>query len=234
MTGEPPSPAQRPVRWHLVVPVKEASRAKTRLTPHPLERPDLARAVAHDTLDAVCRALPPGQVTVVTSDPHAALVAQRLGARLVADPGAGLNAAIRAGWSAGDGAGDGQPDVQGQGQPDVQSSGQGAAVGRPGWAVLLGDLPALRAADLEAALGLAAEHPRALVPDAEGTGTVLLTATDGPPDPRFGPGSAQRHAVDAVRLDLDLPGLRRDVDTAADLAAAVALGVGPHTGRALS
>lgn len=130
--------------------------------------------------------------------------------------------------------GQGQRGVQGEGQGDGQGSGQGAAVGRPGWAVLLGDLPALRAKDLVAALGRAAEHSRALVPDAEGTGTVLLTATDGPPEPRFGPGSAQRHAVDAVRLDLDLPSLRRDVDTAADLAAAVALGVGPHTARALS
>ena len=75
-----------------------------------------------------------------------------------------------------------------------------------------------RRGDLPPALcgAACAAHPAALVPDADGTGTVLLTSTTGQPDPQFGPGSAARHGEHAVRLELDLPGLRRDVDTAAD------------------
>lgn len=98
-----------------------------------------------------------------------------------------------------------------------------------GVAALVGDLPALTAAELGTALTAAAEHPRAFVADAEGTGTTLLTAT--PPaalDPRFGPGSAARHGALAVALDGG-PGLRQDVDTADDLRAALLLGVGPRT-----
>jgi 2-phospho-L-lactate guanylyltransferase len=68
------------------------------------------------------------------------------------------------------------------------------------------------------------------VPDLPGTGTVLLAAPAGVPlDPRFGVGSAAAHeASGARRLDGDWPTLRRDVDTADDLAAAYALG---WTGR---
>lgn len=206
MTGEPDP------RWLLVVPVKESHRAKTRLVPpHPLSRPRLARAVALDTLDEVCRALPPAQVVVVTSDGVVAAAAGALGASVVPDPGAGLDAAVRAGWGA----------TPGTGSPVT------------GWAVLLGDLPALRAEDLREALRACAVVPAAVVPDAEGTGTVLLTATGAPPTPRFGPGSAARHGEHARRLELDLPRLRRDVDTLDDLAQAVRLGVGPRTAAEL-
>jgi 2-phospho-L-lactate guanylyltransferase len=51
--------------------------------------------------------------------------------------------------------------------------------------------------------------------------------------PRFGAGSLAAHRDDgATVLDLDVPGLRRDVDTVADLAAAARIGCGPRT-RAL-
>lgn len=225
MTGEPWPPSRQPVRWHLVVPVKHADRAKTRLEPpHPLSRPALARAVAADTLHEVCRALPPGQVTVVTSDPAAQEVARRLGARVLPDPGAGLNAAVAAGWADGPVAATDRTGWAG---------GSGATRARPGWAALLGDLPALRGEDLREALARCSAEPAAVVPDAEGTGTVLLTSTVAPPAPRFGPGSAARHAEDATLLELDLPRLRQDVDTVADLALALALGVGPATSRIL-
>ena len=74
------------------------------------------------------------------------------------------------------------------------------------------------------------------VPDAEGTGTVLLTAlTADAMRPEFGADSAAAHqAAGAVRLDLDLPRLRRDVDTPADLQTAVELGVGPRTRSVLA
>ena len=70
------------------------------------------------------------------------------------------------------------------------------------------------------------------MPDAAGSGTTLYTA--GPAAqfcPRFGPGSRDRHrAGGAAELDLaDVPGLRRDVDTPADLRSAAGLRLGPRT-----
>jgi 2-phospho-L-lactate guanylyltransferase len=56
-----------------------------------------------------------------------------------------------------------------------------------------------------------------------------------PLEPRFGADSAAVHkAHGAVRLDGDWPGLRRDVDTEADLTAAAALGLGRHTAATLA
>ena len=57
----------------------------------------------------------------------------------------------------------------------------------------------------------------------------------GPLEPRFGPGSAAAHLAAGVRrLDGPWPRLRRDVDTAADLAAARRLGLGRHSAGALA
>ena len=137
-------------RWRLVVPVKQAQRAKTRLrAPAPLSRPELARAIALDTLEAVCRALAPGDVVTVTSDEVVAPAAAALGCRVVADPGTGLNAAITAGIRVALSPAGTAPDPNVPG-PDA-----------PGVAVLLGDLPALRPEDLVTALAQCADHPRA-------------------------------------------------------------------------
>src|SRR5581483_10679606 len=82
-------------------------------------------------------------------------------------------------------------------------------------------------------LRAAAETPLGYVADAQATGTTLLTARPGARmEPAFGPGSAARHA----RVASALPGgagLRRDVDTEADLGAALRLGLGPHTSAVL-
>lgn len=212
VTRDTTTPATRDgqVRWHVVIPVKGTDLAKSRLdAPAPLRRSDLARAVATDTVEAACEAVGPGLLTVVTSDAVVRDIALALGARVVADPGQGLNAAVAAGW-----------------QDVPEQPGR-----RIGWAALLGDLPALRPEDLRQALEACSAHPRAVVPDAEGTGSVLLTSTVAPPLPRFGPGSAARHGSEdgAVRLELDLPRLRRDVDTAEDLRVVVGLGAGRHT-----
>ena len=97
-------------------------------------------------------------------------------------------------------------------------------------AVLLGDIPTLRPEDLVNALSVCAAHPLALVPDASGRGTVLLTALS-PRDlhPQFGPDSARKHSRDCIRLDLDLPALRTDVDDDQSLRHAITIGVGRHT-----
>ncbi len=193
------------------MPVKEARIAKSRLQPPaPLSRPDLARAIALDTLEAVCRALPSSDVVTVTSDQEVGAAAAALGCVVLTDPGTGLNDAVRAGLRV--------------------AAAPGRAVG-----VLLGDLPALSEEELLAGLAACAVHERAVVPDAEGTGTVLLTAAPGVlPRPRFGQGSAARHAEQATLLAPDLPRLRQDVDDLAALTAAAQLGVGPHTARVLA
>ena len=52
-------------------------------------------------------------------------------------------------------------------------------------------------------------------------------------NPRFGPHSASAHARDCIRLDLDLPALRTDVDDDDALTLAIAIGVGRHTAAVL-
>ncbi|MGH3860323.1 MAG: 2-phospho-L-lactate guanylyltransferase, partial [Actinokineospora sp.] len=86
-------------------------------------------------------------------------------------------------------------------------------------------------ADLGAAISRAA-GARAFVADREGTGTTLLiAATATALAPRFGAGSALAHGRTALMVGAGLATLRCDVDTAADLAEARSLGVGPRTGR---
>lgn len=212
--------------WTVVVPVKHLDTAKSRLrgaldhVPH--DR--LALALAQDTVTAALACPEVGEVLVVTGDTVAGATLAALGARTVPDPpGSGLNQAFLAG---------------------------AARAGHARIAALTADLPALRPADLSAALTAATAPPngsagangsagpaarggvRRFVADAPGTGTVLLTTAAGTPlDPRFGPESASAHANSgALALTGRWPTLRRDVDTAADLLAAARLGLGRHTG----
>lgn len=198
--------------WRVIVPVKGQLTAKTRLHPRAgVARADLAHAIALDTLVAVMACLPADHLVVVTSDELTATFVRHHGAAAVADPGEGLNPAVRAG---------------------IEYAQE--LLGAGPTAVLLGDLPALRAQDLAVALGQCSRHPRAFVPDASGAGTVLLSALS-PQDlvPRFGPSSAHEHGRESVRLDLDLPALRSDVDDEAGLHRALAIGVGRHTAAVL-
>jgi 2-phospho-L-lactate guanylyltransferase len=101
---------------------------------------------------------------------------------------------------------------------------------------LSADLPALRPDELTAALA-ACGPGRSFVIDLPGTGTTMLAAGPGVwLDPRFGVGSALAHqASGAVPVTLTgIDSVRRDVDTAADLAQAVGLGVGPRTADLMS
>lgn len=199
--------------WRLIVPVKARATAKSRLDPPSgVSRPDLAHAFALDTLTAVCRCLPARQVTVVTSDRATASWVRQRGATVVPDPGAGLNPAVEAGIRR------------------VRAS-----LGDGPTAVLLGDLPTLTPHALAVALSACTEHPCAFVPDAAGTGTVLLAARSCTGlVPRFGPDSAAEHARTGVRLDLALPQLRTDVDDDAALRTALSLGLGSCTAAVLA
>jgi 2-phospho-L-lactate/phosphoenolpyruvate guanylyltransferase len=203
--------AEGPLTWSLVVPVKLLHRAKSRLAALAgADRPALALAVAADTVRAALGCPRVWQVIVVTDDELAARELGRLGARVVGDgPDAGLNPALEYGAA----------------QAVYRDPGSGIAA-------LSADLPALRPAELDRALRQAARWPQAIVPDSSGLGTTLYTTRPGVPfRPRFGPGSRRNHVAAGareIRRD-DLPGLRRDVDTAADLGEAAALGLGPAT-----
>lgn len=194
--------------WHAVLAVKSLADAKSRLADDPA-RPTLAHAMFADTAAAAVAA--GFAIVVVTPDDAVAASARALGARVVADPEAGLNAAYSAGL---------------------------ATLPVDANVVLLqADLPALRPAELAAACAAAAAVAGpALVADHHGTGTAALLLPAGRRiPPAFGTASAARHvAAGATALDGDWPGLVTDVDTAADLDAAAALGVGPATAAVIA
>ncbi|TWD75423.1 2-phospho-L-lactate guanylyltransferase [Kribbella amoyensis] len=201
--------------WILVIPVKRTAIAKSRLAAaYPQHRPELARAFAADTTAAALASPLVAAVLVVTDDPVVATDVTAAGAKVLPDvPAAGLNEALEHGAAA----------------AAAEYRGHGVVA-------LSADLPALRPAELTAALA-ACVADRSFVVDLPGTGTTLLAARPGVElDPRFGVGSALAHqASGAVPLGLTaIDSVRRDVDTAADLAHAVQLGVGPRTADVMS
>ncbi|CAN5205418.1 2-phospho-L-lactate guanylyltransferase [soil metagenome] len=187
------------MQWTIIIPVKGGASAKSRLLPADLA---LARAIALDTIAAAVGASLVSRVIVPTSDAEMVDAVTDLGAHpLLESAPRGIAAAIDLALA----------DVSGD------------------RAVLLGDLPALRPEDLDAALALAAAHPATFVADDEGTGTTLVTARGGVPFvSAFGEGSAQAHReLGLVELPVAAASrLRHDVDTAAQLAAAEQLGLG--------
>jgi 2-phospho-L-lactate guanylyltransferase len=200
-----------PLSWSLVIPVKVLALAKSRLTGLAgRSRAQLALAMAADTVAAAAACPAVDAVIVVTDDSAAAAKLSGLGALVLPDePGDGLNPALAFGAA--------------------YAEERWPARGRAGMAA---DLPALCADELARALAGAAAARQAFVADAAGTGTTLYTAGPGVPfSPRFGPGSRAAHrSAGAVELLLPgLDGLRRDVDTVADLRDAARLGLGPRT-----
>lgn len=199
------------VDYVVVLPVKPPALGKSRLRGLPDERRrDLAEAFALDTAAACLAATSVHAVLAVTDD---AAFAARLGAAgctCVPDGASGLNEALR----------------------------QGAAEAVRRWpgrvpVAVLADLPALRPADLDAALASLVPGGASYVVDAAGTGTTLYTAALEEFDPAFGVDSATAHQVSgALAVRGELVSLRRDVDDLDDLRSAAALGLGPATTRA--
>lgn len=202
----------------MILPVKRLEGAKSRLrgAVDPAVHEELALAMALDTVAAALASPVAGRVVVVSADRAVRAAAAELGAEVILDvPDAGLNPALA--------------------YATTLVRPRGSAASLPGVAALAADLPALRPDDLTAALRAAEVGDtirRAFVSDAAGTGTVLLAARPGVGlEPCFGAGSAAAHAASgATALLGDWSSLRRDVDTADDLADAVRLGVGPRTG----
>lgn len=202
--------------WSVVVPVKRRRDAKTRLdgAVAAVRHGDLVLALALDTVAAVIRANAVRQVVVVTDDDVVAVRMRALGVHVVPDaPAAGLNPALRHGAAAA-----------------VHLSGNDGVM------ALTADLPALRPAELDAMLGVAAVHDSAVLADALGSGSTVLTARPGTAlAPAFGPESLRAHVDSGARaLTGAWPSLRRDVDTVADLREARVLGIGPRCAAVLA
>ena len=200
----------------LIIAVKRLVAAKSRLAAlfEPEARERVVLAMLIDTITAARDVAAVRSVTVVTPDPLASRAARDLGAAVVADP-------------------------TGPDHPDPLNNAILAACGpvsktTSNIIVLQGDLPALQPGELSEALISAALYQRSFVPDRQGTGTAALFAFGVPLDPRFGTDSASRHRDSgAVELVGIWPGLRCDIDTPDDLAAAQALGVGAATAAAV-
>lgn len=194
-----------------VVPVKPLAMAKTRLALPAAHRQALALAFALDTIAALTETAYVVGVLVVTSDETVADRVGRLGVRVADDRVTGLGPAVREGIR-----------VATAWHPDS------------GVAVVPGDLPCLSSRDVTDVLVEAAAHPSgpgSFVPDRAGTGTTLVVQALGLPAlTRYGPDSAARHRALGLRALVNAPaGARHDVDTLADLRAAVSKGIGSHT-----
>ncbi|OBI89101.1 2-phospho-L-lactate guanylyltransferase [Mycobacterium asiaticum] len=201
----------------LIIAVKRLAAAKTRLAPvfSAPTRESVVLAMLVDTLTAAAGVSSLRSITVITPDEAAAAAAADLGAHVLGDPTT--------------------PD-----DPDPLNSA--IAVAERSMAnevanlvVLQGDLPALQTQELAEAISAARHYRRSFVADRLGTGTAALFAFGTPLGPQFGPDSCARHRRSgAIELTGAWPGLRCDVDTPADLAAARQLGVGAATARALA
>lgn len=185
--------------WSVIVPLKDFSVAKSRLLLDDRRRSALARAMAADTLRAVAACQLVDELIVVTRDAEGVRPILPVKARVVVETSAaGIDAAVRLG-------------------------SRSAAIGL-GRAALVGDLPFLRSDDLADALALASQHPLAVVPDKEGTGSTMVTGRPGVELVTcFGLHSLRRHVAAGYRpLGLSpSSSLRWDVDTLEDLASPV-------------
>jgi 2-phospho-L-lactate guanylyltransferase len=206
--------AQPAARYAVLVPVKPPAVGKSRLAglDGDAARRRLAESFAQDTVLACLRASTVRQVLVVTDDAQFSYVLSALGCTAIPDGVSGdLNGTLR----------------------------QAASEARRRWPDLVpvavcADLPALRTDDLDELLGGLDTTGPSFVPDAAGVGTTLYVADHDEFDPHFGPESRAAHLASGARELADAPAsVRRDVDDPADLAAAVALGVGPSTAVAL-
>mgnify|MGYP002634317775 CR=1 FL=1 len=195
-----------------VIPIKDLENAKTRLAPalSPAERRGLFQAMAEDVLAAATAARGLAGVLVLTNDPQAMALAERFGARVA-----------------------GEPRNVGQSEAVARAAGLVMAEGAEGVLTLPADAPLATAAEIESAL---ARHPMTrpamtIVPDQARRGSNCLILTPGDLIPlHFGHVSFAPHLAEAERRGVsphildDLPGIALDVDTPADLAAALATG----------
>jgi len=196
------------VTTRIIVPHRGLEASKTRLAPSlsPEDREALARQLLERVLSVareVC-----DDVVVITPSRALASVVEPTGARVVVQRGMGLNAGLD------------------QARFDALVDDLDSLV------VLHGDLPNLRAADVEALVDAVppGQPGVAIAPDRAGTGTNgLMLRPPGVMNFRFGPDSFSRHLAEAERAQVPIvavnrAGLAFDLDTPEDLARWLNLG----------
>jgi 2-phospho-L-lactate/phosphoenolpyruvate guanylyltransferase len=205
MTAAVPGPCQRTVPGVAgccaLVAVKRRALGKTRLAPqlHASERLALVRSMLANVLEALQGSR--GVQRLLLVSPERDAVPEHVA--VYPDSGRGLNAALE------------------QAQSLILASGASELL------VLPGDLPRLRAADIDALLAAGRACGCALAPDRTGFGTNALYWNAGATGGarfhfQFGAGSLRRHLAEAQRLGLEAAlvqreGLELDIDTPADL-----------------
>lgn len=202
-------------RFGVLVPVKPARVAKSRLAPlGDAARRDLVWSMAADTVTAALASPLVGCVVVVTDDHVLAAGLRDLGALALPDGASDLNRSLA------------------EAAADLLHRRP-----RLGVATVCADLPALHPDDLTLALTVAARAPSAFVADAAGTGTTMVTARSVEEfRPRFGPDSRTKHRDAGLHeiVEVDVPTLRHDVDTPESLAVVASMVVGANTAAALA
>ncbi|HWB23569.1 MAG TPA: NTP transferase domain-containing protein [Gaiellaceae bacterium] len=131
-------------------------------------------------------------------------------ATVVLDPGGGQGAAVEAGLDA------------------AAATGEATL-----FLVVNADLPCVTPRDLLALAGAVPDDGIALAPAADGTTNALAFASPNLFAPLYGAGSAARFAELAPTRNVDIPNLRDDVDTLADLER-LEPRLGPQTRKALA
>lgn len=196
--------------WQVLLPVKQLTRAKTRMHLSFGARTSLVVAMLRDVIAAVRTPAAVRGVHIITRDTNVDRLARAEGIPAWTVSGAiGLNDELR----------EAAARIH-QTKPD------------DGVAVFLPDLPCLDAVTVAAVLGYAERACPSYIPDFTGAGTTVLLAPPGVPmQPQFGTQSAAAHALDGklVRTSDGHERAQRDVDTVDDLIAAVGQGVGQHT-----
>src|SRR6202140_1034417 len=187
-----------------VIPVKEFNGAKQRfsgLLSQP-ERRLLVETMLTDVLEAVAGPRHLAGVIIVTLDPHATALGQKIGARIVTE-----------------GARDGHTGSVNAGRRPPPGEGRGAIIPMPG------DIPAARAGEIDAVLSAHLAEPSFTISPAHddlGSNAVVCSPPELVPL-RFGDNSYFPH-LDAARLQgieptvIRQPGIAVDIDHPLDLA----------------
>jgi len=203
---------------YALVPVKVLTQAKERLSPllSPKQRQSLAMAMLDDVLSALEQVSALERIALVTRDSYAASLGAQRGFEVI-DEGArqGLTEAVET------------------------ATHVCLERGASSMAVVPGDIPLLRPADVDSVIEHGTRHDVVIVPswDSRGTNTILLR----PPDVlrlRFGPWSFFPHVKQAKQAGLSykvlrLPRVALDVDTPNDLGRVVPQAMGTRSYRVL-
>jgi 2-phospho-L-lactate/phosphoenolpyruvate guanylyltransferase len=187
-----------------VIPVKEFVDAKDRLSGllSPQQRRRLAETMLMDVLDAVAGSRHLAGIVIVTLDPHATTLGEKIGARIVTD-----------------GARDGHTGSVDAGRRFLAREGRGGMIAMPG------DIPAVRGSEIDAVLSAHLAAPSFTISPAHddlGSNAVVCSPPEAVPL-RFGDNSYFPHLDAARRQGIEptvirQPGIAMDIDHPVDLA----------------